>query len=285
MRTVKFYGGIILLSVLFVSCVEKSEKYQTAIAQRDSLQQAKTYLDSTYSQTLQLLNDIESGFSKITQDEKNVRVNLTGTEGGLAQRKEHISNQMMSLKSSIEENKSKIAKLQSLSSKQNKQNKLLDQTIERLQKELTDKENQIQSLIAELELRNIRIEELNKNVAEQNTVIEDQKSTIQNQDANLNQVWYCVATSKELKEMNLVSSGGLFQSKKLLAANFDHKQFVKEDLRNLTVIATNSKKAKVLSLHPSDSYKLNTGLDKLITIQITDPSKFWSTTKYLVVQI
>lgn len=285
MRTLKFFAGIALLSVLFASCVEKSEQYQSAIAERDSLQRAKTYLDSTYSQTLQLLNDIETGFSKITEDEKNVRVNLTGTEGKLDQRREHISNQMLKIKASIDENKAKIARLKSLSAKQTKQNKLLDETISRLQSELVEKESQIQSLIAELQDKNIKIEELNKNIADQNTVIADQKSTIQTQDTHMNEVWYCVATSKQLTEMQLVSKGGLFQPKKLLASNFDHNQFVKEDLRKLSVITTNSKKAKLLSLHPVDSYKVNTGADKLISIEITNPGKFWSTTKYLVVQI
>jgi len=116
-------------------------------------------------------------------------------------------------------------------------------------------------------------------------VMEQQKSTIKTQDTDLNSVWYCVAPSKKLKDAKILTNTGLFQSKKVLAVDFDKSAFTQVDLRNVTSIPTNSKKAKVISSHPVDSYKLTTGDDKNITIEITNPSKFWSVSKYLVVQI
>jgi len=128
------------------------------------------------------------------------------------------------------------------------------------------------------------VTEQSKNIAEQSSTIEQQKTTIKGQDANLHTVWYVVASSKQLKEAKIVTGGGLFQSKKLSATDFDQKNFTQADLRNLSSIPTNSKKAKILSLHPADSYNLVTGADNKITIEITNASKFWSASKYLVVQ-
>ncbi|HET7733209.1 MAG TPA: hypothetical protein VFK73_05155, partial [Paludibacter sp.] len=168
----------------------------------------------------------------------------------------------------------------------------LASTIKRLQTELEEKTVQIQSLQAELEQKNIKITELtttvsdqSKNIAEQQTAMEQQKSTIKGQDTDLNTVWYCVATAKKLKEEKIVSTAGLFQSKKVLDNEFDKDAFTQVDLRNVSSIPTNSKKVKILSLHPKNSYNLVTGADKYITIEITNPSKFWSISKYLVVQI
>ena len=100
----------------------------------------------------------------------------------------------------------------------------------------------------------------------------------------MNTVYYCVASSKKLKEAKIISGGGLFQAKKSIGNEFDNSDFVKVDLRTTSTISTESKNIKIISSHPQSSYKLVTGADKNITIEITNPTKFWSVSKYLVVQ-
>jgi phage-related tail protein len=280
-----------VLAFVAVSCVENSSKYKAAIAQRDSLALQKQIMDSSYNQTLTLLNDIETGFSEINQTESNMKLNLKGVEGSTNKRAQ-IAAQMKAIKETMEKNKAKISELQRLVGKNSKATAQLQETIKRLQTELDSKTAQLQSLQAELEQKNIKITELTttvteqgKNIAEQSSTIEQQKTTIKTQDVDLHSVWYVVATSKQLKENKIVTGGGLFKSKKLSASDFDQKNFTQADLRSLSSIPTNSKSVKILSLHPADSYKLVTGADKKITIEITNPSKFWSASKYLVVQI
>jgi len=292
MKTFKFYAVIAAIVFGTVSCVENSSKYKALVAQRDSLELVKQTLDSSYNQTLGIVNDIESGFAEITQTQKDMKVNLKGAETKSANKKEQIAAQMATIKQGIEQNKAKIAELRKLASKKGKENTQLIETIKHLQAEMDEKTAQIQSLQAELEQKNIKITELSttvsvqsKNIADQQNVMEQQKSTIKTQDTDLNSVWYCVAPSKKLKDAKILTNTGLFQSKKVLAVDFDKSAFTQVDLRNVTSIPTNSKKAKVISSHPVDSYKLTTGDDKNITIEITNPSKFWSVSKYLVVQI
>jgi DNA repair exonuclease SbcCD ATPase subunit len=282
---------ITVLAFVAVSCVENSSKYKSAIAQRDSLALQKQIMDSSYNQTLTLLNDIETGFSEINQTESNMKLNLKGVEGSTNKRAQ-IAAQMKAIKETMEKNKAKISELQRLVGKNSKATAQLQETIKRLQTELDAKTTQLQSLQAELEQKNIKITELTttvaeqgKNIAEQSSTIEQQKTTIKTQDVDIHTVWYVVATSKQLKENKIVTGGGLFKSKKLSASDFDQKNFTQADLRTLSSIPTNSKSVKILSLHPADSYKLVTGADKKITIEITNPSKFWSASKYLVVQL
>ncbi len=290
MKTFRFYVMMAAVALVTVSCVENSSKYKAAIAQRDSLAVQKQALDSNYNQTITLLNDIETGFSEINQTESDMKVNLKGVESS-SNRRTQIIAQMKTIKETMEKNKAKIASLQRLVAKGGKATAELQETIKRLQSELDTKTAQIQSLQAELQQKNIKITELTttvaeqgKNIAEQSNTIEQQKTTIKSQDTNLHTVWYVVASSKQLKEAKIVTGGGLFKSKKLSASDFDQKNFTQADLRNLSSIPTNSKKAKILSLHPADSYNLVTGADNKITIEITNPSKFWSASKYLVVQ-
>lgn len=292
MKTIKFYSIITAMVFASVSCVENSGKYKAAVAQRDSLEIEKQVSDSNYIRTLVILNDIENGFSEINQQEKEMKVNLKGVEGTKTDKRQMIAAQMTAIKEGIEKNKAKIEELRRLSTKKGKANSMLAGTIKRLQTEMDEKTIQIQALQTELEQKNIKITELtttvtdqSRNIAEQQNVMEQQKSTIKGQDADINTVWYCVATSKKLKEAKIISTSGLFQTKKALGNEFDKSAFTQVDLRSVSTITTGSKSIKIISAHPLNSYKLVTGVDKTITIEITNPSKFWSVSKYLVVQI
>ncbi len=288
MKTIKFFSIIAALTFLTVSCVEKSDKYKAAIAQRDSLAVEKQVLDSNYNRTIDILNDIETGFSEISHSQNEMRINLKGVEGKTTSKKELIAAQMGAIKVNIENNKAKIDELRKLAAKSDKANKLLSATIQRLQTEMDEKNKQIETLQVELDQKNIKISELstivndqNNNITEQQKAMEEQKSRIN----ELNAVWYCVATSKVLKNAKIITNTGLFQSKKVMDTDFDKTVFTQTDLRTLSTVQTDSKTIKIISSHPQDSYKLVTGDDKNITIEIGNPTKFWSVSKYLVVQI
>src|ERR1035437_1110739 len=162
MKTIKFYVIITALAFLTASCVENSSKYKSAVAQRDSLSQVNQALDSNYNRTLVILNDIETGFSDINQNEKEMKVNLKGVEG--SDKRKLIAAQMTAIKENIQQNKAKIEELRKLAGKRGKANNMLTETIKRLQTEMDAKGVQIQSLQAELDQKNIKITELNTTV-------------------------------------------------------------------------------------------------------------------------
>jgi len=292
MKTIKFYAFIAALVFVTASCVENSGKYKAAVAERDSVEMVKHALDSSYNQTLMLLNDIEAGFAAINQNEIEMKVNLKGVETNATDKRELIKAQMTAIKEGIEKNKAKITELRNLAAKKGKANIKLTETVKRLQAEMDEKIVQIQFFQKELEKKNIVITELNttvnnqkKDMVVQQNVMDQQKSKIKGQDIDMNTVWYCVASSKQLREAKIVSNGGLFQSKKLLNNEFDKNVFTKVDLRSISTLVTNSRNVRILSSHPLSSYSLEMDVDKKITIKINDPSAFWSVSKYLVVQI
>ncbi|MCR5197845.1 MAG: hypothetical protein K6D55_03540 [Prevotella sp.] len=101
----------------------------------------------------------------------------------------------------------------------------------------------------------------------------------------MNTAWFVFGTKDELKKQQIVTKDGLFSKKKILEGNFNKDYFTKIDIRVDKEIKLYSKDAKVLTVHPASSYKLQPDANKQYVLRITDPQSFWSTSKYLVIQV
>ncbi|MBF1366568.1 MAG: hypothetical protein HXN14_00005, partial [Porphyromonadaceae bacterium] len=99
------------------------------------------------------------------------------------------------------------------------------------------------------------------------------------QEKELNTVRYCVGTSSDLKEMNLIKSG------RVVTENANMSYFTKPDLRELSQLPLFSRKARLLTVHPASSYELVPGSDKQLVLYIKNAQAFWSNSKILVVQV
>ena len=287
MKTFRLILALAAVALTAVSCVEKSGKYQTLLAQRDSL----LTVEQKYDQTLEILNEIETGFQSIREVEDRVMTQISDIENKPLDKKQQMVSQINQIKGILLQNKERIAELEAQFAQSGRKNASLAGTIKRLQEEMTRKVAQIESLQTELSQKNIEIEELagtveelNKDIAGLNEVTASQKTTIEEQDSQLNVVWFCIADMKQLKEARIVEGNGLFKTKSIMDGDFDKSAFTSADLRNLTRIETGSKKPKLLTSHPKESYTLTPGEDKQVTLGITDPAKFWSISKYLVIR-
>ena len=199
---------------------------------------------------------------------------------------QQIRENMQFIQQRMAENRELIAKLRSQVKNGSIKSEQLQKTIENLTKQLEEKDHQIKDLYAQLEAKDIHIEELdrtvttlNKNV---NTLQDDnakKANTINTQDKQLNTAWFAYGTKKELKEQNILVDG------KVLQENFNKNYFTKVDIRTLKALKLYSKSAKLLTMHPSSSYKLERDAQDQYVLHITNPQLFWSTSKYLVVQV
>ena len=111
------------------------------------------------------------------------------------------------------------------------------------------------------------------------TESEQKTQTINSQDKQLNTAWFAFGTKKELKAQNILVKG------KVLQGNFNKSYFTKIDIRVEKEIKLYSKSAKILTMHPSSSYSLTTDAKDQYVLRITNPDIFWSTSKYLVIQV
>ena len=106
--------------------------------------------------------------------------------------------------------------------------------------------------------------------------IHQKDSAIAVKTEKLNTGFFIAGTSKELKSKNIITKNSLKQ-------DFNEKVFTQIDISKTNSFPVDSKKASLLTSHPSDSYVFNKDENKIESLQITDPERFWKTSRYLVV--
>lgn len=99
------------------------------------------------------------------------------------------------------------------------------------------------------------------------------------QNSGQSTAFFVFGTKKELKEQNILDHDEVLQS------NFNMDYFTKIDIRIDKEIKLYSSLAEILTNHPSGSYTLQRDAKKQYVLRITDPQRFWSTNKYLVILV
>ena len=293
----KFIYSISILlaaATLFSSCksVEESDEYRQLLSRVDSLNRANKQLKANYNETLDMLNEIESGFNEISAAENSLIALNLENQGDTVTRKDLMLNQVDKIKDKIAEQQNKIDNLQAQLSKSNAKNKTLTATIARMQQELDEKTAIINDLQRTVSDQRARINELDnavanleKNVAGLQEQSANQQLRIKSQDADMNAVHYICGTEDELIEWHLFEKKGLFDSGKLLDLSNTDADFKTFDRRRVKVVPTNGKRIKLLTNHPDGSYSIEPQDDGTESIVITDIDNFWSISRFLVVRV
>ena len=279
--------------LLFVACAAafflascnngKNPSDQANVNQSDSLSGIIAQKDSEINDLMGTLNDIEEGFQQISEAENRVSLIKNG-EG--ANKKQQLKEDVQFIANRMKQNRELVAKLEKQLANGTIQGDQLKKTIQNLQKQLEEKDKQLQSLRAELDSKDIHIAELDETINNLHSksnrltsVNRKQSETINSQDKQINTAWYVFGTKKELKEQHIIEDG------KVMTGNFNKSYFTKVDIRDVSEIKLMSKSAKLLTTHPSSTYTLVRDANKQYTLRITNPQIFWSTSKYLVVQV
>lgn len=282
MRKFLFFA---LALLALASCKDKTNTRETAdLNQRiDSLNRVNVQKDNEINDMLETLNTIEDGFRAINEAQGRVTVERRGEGADAAQR---IRENMQFINETMTQNKDLINKLRLRLRDSNTASEQLRKTLENLTAQLEAKESELAVLRQELEAKDIHIAELDEQVSQLNedvTSLKDDKArkeeTISQQDKELNTAWYVFGTKRELKEQNILRSGEVLQG------NFNKNYFTKIDIRVDKEIRLMSRDAKLLTNHPAGSYTLERDANKQYVLRITNPQQFWSTSKYLVVQV
>ena len=272
-------------AVAVASCnqdaVKKAE--QAALQQRDSLEQIIAQKDNEINDMMTTLSDIEEGFREITEAQNRVTLAKSG-EG--TNTKQRITENLQFIQSAMQQNKELINKLKQQVRESTVKGGQLKKIIDNLTQQMEVKDKQLQSLREELDKKDIHIAELDEMVSDLNTNVASLKEentqkaeTISTQDKALHTAWFVFGTKKELKEQNILDAG------EVLRSNFNKEYFTKIDIRIDKEIKLYSKSAEILTSHPASSYTLQRDANKQYVLRITNPDAFWSTSKYLVIQV
>ncbi len=273
-----------LLALALTGCKQVNKTKEDAFAQqRDSLNQIIAQKETEINDMVGTLNDIEEGFREITEAQGRVSVAQRGEGANSAAR---IRENLLFIQSTMQQNRELINKLRQQLRTSSINGDQLKRTIDNLTAQLQEKDNQLRALREELETKEIHIAELDETIAglnrDVNTLQEEstvKSETISTQDKQLHTAWFVFGTKKELKEQNILKDG------KVLQGNFNKDYFTKIDIRIDKEIKLYSRSAEMLTSHPADSYTLQRDANKQYVLRIVNPDQFWSTSKYLVIQV
>lgn len=279
--------SIILASALLLGACDNmtGNKPDALMQERDSLQRIINEKDVELDDIFGVLGEVQEGIRMINEAEGRVTIADASPES--ASTKEVIHENMEFIKQSMQQNRDRIQQLQ---------DKLKNSSIK-----ASKMQKVIESLQAQVDAQSTRIQELEANLAEKDALIESQGEQIaglsndvaslteenkqktekvQQQDKEINTAWFVFGTKSELKEQKILSSGDVLKS-----GDFNKDYFTKVDIRYDKDIKFYSKNAQLLSTHPAGSYKLTKDKQGQYELHITDPQKFWSVSKYLVVLV
>ncbi len=272
--------------VMIVSCDQTgNQKQNDSQNEIDSLQTIINQKNDEVNSLMNTFTQIQDGFNQINEAEGRINMLKNNSENNNAA--DVIKENLEFIQTTMAENKRLIEELQAKAKESSIVSTKLKEAIQKLTQQLEDKNKEIENLQAQLAEKDIEINNLGATVTsltEENNEVkasnESYKKLTDNQDAQLNTAWFVYGTSKELKEHKILVKGDVLENE-----DFDKDYFTKIDIRKTTSIPLGSKYAKMYTTHPAGSYSLLKDSNGEYTLRISDPAKFWSVSKYLVIRV
>jgi chromosome segregation ATPase len=284
---------LLFVPLFLMSCGETKLEKELRL-KNDSLQALVAEGGDELQQYLNAFSEIQGNLDKIKQQENIITVNASGDIEQAQTKKEQINEDILTIYKLMLENKEKLAALQRKVNNSQYKNSELNKMIQRMTKEMEEKDAQIFELKTKLEQMNLTVEGLNTEIAGLSADIdtfkvktEKQTAVIEQQTTEMNTAFYAIGTKKELYEQQILTKEGGFVGiggVQKLHENFNKDYFKKIDIRSTKSIPLFVKKATLVTSHPTSFRFAKTG-DKIDSLVITDAKKFWSVSKYLVIMV
>ena len=288
MKSKKILLGIFAsIALVFTSCNNIEEERARSQKTIDSLQSIVDSKNDEMNQFFETLNEIEDNLAKVTSKFGSVEELRRGKTEIKNDVKMKINDQINDINSMLVANKQRLNALNKKLADSKVENTTSKEYVEKLQNRISEQENEIQTLVTELEQKNIIIETLNTNVVELTKSNTEKEQIIAKQIADANRAYFIIGTYKELKEAGVVNKTGGFiglGKKQQVTNNMNTDLFTQIDKTTTNVIDIEREKVKVLSKHPEGSYELVMNDDDVcMSLKINNPTEFWKYTDYLVI--
>lgn len=276
----------LVMGLIVVSCtnVKESKEYKELQAQRDSLLMRSTGAESEAAEMMAVISEVEANFAKIREAEKYIATQ--SAQGGemTQDTKQRVQDNFQMINEILQRNKAQLEQLNRKQSAGSREIVSLKNTISRLNAEMLESSNRLTQLQEELAQKDEQIALLAEDVTALAQEAEQQSVTIREQEKTLHTAYYVFGTAGELKEQKILS-GGFLQQTRVLQDTFNKEYFLKIDIREVTQIPLYAPKGKIWSTHPEGTYEFVKGDDGNLTFVITDTQRFWSLTKFLIMEV
>ncbi len=273
------------------ACVSKKVA-EDARSQRDSLEVVVGEKDSLINAVFADINAISENLALIKSREN--LITFSENSEGVRRPVEEIAGDIAAIDRLLQENRAKIAALQSTAARLRKANlriEALETTIANLNSQLAEKSEEIASLRDELSQRTAEVAVLTEQVettrqqaAESQTRADRLSTEKEDLEHQLNTVYYLVGSERELRDAQIINKEGVIGRTLTLNTSGSLDSFTRADKRLLEEIPVDRRRVTIVTPHPEGSYQLITDADKRVTkLVIDNPERFWEQSKILVV--
>jgi DNA repair exonuclease SbcCD ATPase subunit len=290
MNVFKLFKTTFLLSLITLIFACNNDELEDKIAQLEAEKlEANSNLEGKEELIVDFIgsmNEIEANLAEIKERENIITTRFN--EGNVEMNdnmKDQIIEDIELINNLLIENKEKMAAINSKFRKSERESNL----------KIKELETMIESLSYRMQEKDAEIADLHTQLAEANkqlmVLFEEYNNRIEElgeQEDELNTAFYCYGSSKELREQGVISKEGGFigiGKTEKLSDNFNKEYFTQVDVSLTNEIELMSKKVKIITNHPSDSYKIEGDDDRAEKIIILDSDSFWSSSKYLVMVV
>lgn len=277
---------------MLVSC--NQEKVDQLSQENAELREETASKDSTINEFIQTFNEIEENLALIKEKEDLISANANVENTHNA--REAIILDLKSINSLMAENKQKLASLNEKVQSSDIRISEFNRMVNGLNSRLEEKDSEINTMKEQLAELNIAKENLTFTVDTLESKVSnlsmenmDKEEIIDQQINALHTAYVTSGTYRELKEKGVIDKkGGIIGigAVKKLVKDFNTDTFERIDITQTSSIPLSGKKATVITVHPTESYKMTGAEEKDVdSLVITNPEEFWRASKYLVVVV
>lgn len=277
------------LALLVASCNNSSDNVIKLVEERDSLRAANEQSMTRLKTIDAMMTTLNSALDSISVEEqmlfvsKNPEVQMSRNDAlKNLQRFEAVvrnqQNRITELEAQLAEGNAD-ANTMGIVSRLKAQIASKDAEISQLKRQLQDKDVNISQLRQYVETQRSQIAQKDEAIAELGRKTQSQTEALKRQDEVINNCYVLIGSKKDLKRKGILSKGKLVSE-----AILDKSRFAKVDIRKWREITFEAKRPRILTNMPSSSYTLTTKGDHKFTLNITNPTAFWSISNFLVIQ-
>ncbi|MEI6851517.1 MAG: hypothetical protein WCL06_01695 [Bacteroidota bacterium] len=245
--------------------------------QIEQLQKQLVAKDSSANDMFKFINEVEDNLNVVEASQMKITAENKGNVENKPDVKESIKDHIQNINTLLEKNKELIKKLESSLRKSNMKVSNLEKTIAMLNEQMATKDAEIADLKVQLEKLNFTVTELNAKIVDLSAESTQKSQQIDQQTVELNTAYYVIGVKKDLKTKGIIVGDKVSQK-------VNPENYVKVDIRYLTEVKLNVKKAKLLTTHPEGSYEMVMNGKVIDKIAIKNAKSFWSISKFLVIQ-
>lgn len=276
----KLSGATLMALLLLTACGGKTDT--SALEQTiDSLRQANQQQQNSLQEMTTFVTTMSDGMNAIALQE-NMIFNNGGNEGTSLD-KEQLKSHLETLANTLTEQRSKIKALADSLKARGADLSKMQGLIDNLTRQLEEKDKVIAQLRQDVEQKNFSIADLQKklNVAMAGSAQYEQRAAKAEKELATITSAYVLMGTKEA----LLDGGYIDKRKHVQTETMPKGDFTKVNIYQFTELDIPTRSPKLLTDHPRKSYSIEKIDKENRKLVITNPQLFWSSSRYLIIQV